>query len=421
MKVGVFLAGFLMCSNAHAQQVQQKTVPMQFAVVRGSGDACEPRCPEWISAQGSITADSPSGLKRVLTQLKGRKLPIIIQSGGGRVEAGIAMGRMIREAGLVTAVGSSPLPEPCKPRDRACALERKSNPLRGMFNLRRSHCSSACTFMLAGGVRRIVHNEALLGVHRLTRTSTNRQFHRRFYVERRMVGGRMVEVKRRLISERLVSEKTVTFDMGAEAADSIKVGRHLQSMGVAPEFYALTLATPAKSIRYLTPDEKRSNLIATDTSDHVTALGFDKANPYFNKPARLGAYFGFMPMGSYDGAAATMEFSADISKLPNVTLRILRGTEALNSSHVRLFAMSPPRFAAIAETAAEAPSGPLVFNMQNEAFCKLTPYTVLTISIHRKDAVPHASPVWIRSGTGRELLPLSGLQGAICSDNHWER
>src|SRR5262245_43762473 len=45
---------------------------MQFAVVRGSSASCEPVCPEWIWAEGDITANTPARLKKFLKSLGGR-------------------------------------------------------------------------------------------------------------------------------------------------------------------------------------------------------------------------------------------------------------------------------------------------------------------------------------------------------------
>lgn len=39
---------------------------MQFVVTRSSAPGCEPNCPEWISAEGDISAGTPALLKRTL-------------------------------------------------------------------------------------------------------------------------------------------------------------------------------------------------------------------------------------------------------------------------------------------------------------------------------------------------------------------
>ncbi|TIM19564.1 MAG: hypothetical protein E5Y61_34240, partial [Mesorhizobium sp.] len=60
---------------------------MRFIIARSSAVGCKPNCPEWISAEGAIAAGTPALLKRVLKKLGTRKLPIIVNSPGGDVDA----------------------------------------------------------------------------------------------------------------------------------------------------------------------------------------------------------------------------------------------------------------------------------------------------------------------------------------------
>ena len=92
---------------------------MRFVVVRSSAPGCEPNCPEWISAQGTIEAGTPALLKRALKKLGGRKLPIVVDSPGGNVDAALALGRMIRKSKLDIAVGKTWF-EGCQPEDKDC-------------------------------------------------------------------------------------------------------------------------------------------------------------------------------------------------------------------------------------------------------------------------------------------------------------
>lgn len=48
---------------------------MSFVVVRGSNSSCNPDCPEWISAQGVITSQTPQKLRHFLATLGNRRLP----------------------------------------------------------------------------------------------------------------------------------------------------------------------------------------------------------------------------------------------------------------------------------------------------------------------------------------------------------
>jgi hypothetical protein len=81
--------------------------PMNFALVRNGN--CQETCIQWISAEGKITADTPKLLEKLVRSLNGRKLPVVIQSSGGDVNAALAMGRLIRTASLETAVGRTRL------------------------------------------------------------------------------------------------------------------------------------------------------------------------------------------------------------------------------------------------------------------------------------------------------------------------
>ncbi|RUW99710.1 hypothetical protein EOA27_35240, partial [Mesorhizobium sp. M2A.F.Ca.ET.037.01.1.1] len=78
---------------------------MRFVVVRSSATGCEPNCPEWISAEGTIEAGTPALFRRLLKTLDGRQLPIVVNSPGGNVDAALQLGRMIRKNKLDIAVG----------------------------------------------------------------------------------------------------------------------------------------------------------------------------------------------------------------------------------------------------------------------------------------------------------------------------
>ena len=136
---------------------------MQFVVVRTNDTACEPTCPEWISAEGAIGARTPALLKAALKTLGGRKLPIVVFSSGGDREAAMAMGRMIRSGGLDVAVGRTWFVG-CRPEEKHCkANDRKGADFLGRA-VSRGHCAAECVMMLAGGVERLVPDQAILHV-----------------------------------------------------------------------------------------------------------------------------------------------------------------------------------------------------------------------------------------------------------------
>jgi hypothetical protein len=137
---------------------------MRFAVVRGSDPFCEPECPEWISAEGTITSDTPDRLRRLLDDIGDRQLPIVISSPGGVVSAAMAAGTLIRERKLETAVARTRFVG-CTPETAACA------PRNGIFIGAvvdsEGECGPSCALMLAGGVTRLVGRQARLTMHSL--------------------------------------------------------------------------------------------------------------------------------------------------------------------------------------------------------------------------------------------------------------
>lgn len=79
--------------------------PMIFAIVRSGTIGCEPNCPQWISAEGQIMPGSASQFRKILKQAGKLRLPVVITSPGGDVEAALAIGQMIRQRKLDVLVG----------------------------------------------------------------------------------------------------------------------------------------------------------------------------------------------------------------------------------------------------------------------------------------------------------------------------
>ncbi|WP_296101250.1 hypothetical protein [uncultured Agrobacterium sp.] len=71
---------------------------MNFILV-SDGD-CSDTCVQWVSAEGAITHATPTRFAAFLATLKNRKLPIVIQSVGGDVDAALAIGQMLRNRKL---------------------------------------------------------------------------------------------------------------------------------------------------------------------------------------------------------------------------------------------------------------------------------------------------------------------------------
>jgi len=154
----------LCCVLAPHAQAGEAPEPkqMQFVVVRANDAACEPTCPEWISAEGVIGARTPELFRRILKTLGGRKLPIVLFSTGGDVNAAIATGRQIRRAGLPVVVGRTWFVG-CRPEGKDCKVtEGKGADFLGRAMSYGGYCASECTLMLAGGTERLAPSVAIL-------------------------------------------------------------------------------------------------------------------------------------------------------------------------------------------------------------------------------------------------------------------
>ena len=211
--------------------------PMRFVRVFSADSACEPNCPEWLSAEGRIGPGAAVDLANVLDRLNGRRLPILIHSPGGSVSDAMAMGELIRARGLAVAVARTLIAN-CPERAPRCA----SGPGSAMTGGAR--CASACVLVLAGGVERLVGPVPLVGVHQITT----------------MV--RETEGVAHLPSTRKFYEQR-----GVDA----EVNAYLAAMGVGDPVMALMRKTPAASIRWLS--------LADLKASHLATLALDAAEP----------------------------------------------------------------------------------------------------------------------------------------------
>ncbi|TRD00149.1 hypothetical protein FJV76_23700 [Mesorhizobium sp. WSM4303] len=240
--------------------------PMRFVVVRSNAPGCEPTCPEWISAEGAITAKSPALLKAALKTLGRRKLPIVVNSPGGDVDAAIAMGRMIRKNKLDIAVGRTWFVG-CDPGVKNC----KENDAKGSHYIGNpyvlgSYCASACPMMLAGGTSRLVGPLAFLGVHQITTTVV--QMNVQYEVRYRVVKG-----KKRVISKKVVSRKNAgsykTYEMSKKVER--KLATYFQEMGVDLSVLETMKSTPASDIQQIDLSDMLAMKLVT-SEDSVSLL-----------------------------------------------------------------------------------------------------------------------------------------------------
>lgn len=180
--------------------------PMSFIIVRSAG--CQTDCLEWVSGEGRITSDTPARLKKVLKSIGIRKLPIVLLSGGGDVDAALQMGRMIRKVGLETAVGATRL-KGCPTMEPRCkAGVAKKGASEGQAFSWSAYCFSACPFMLAGGTVRSASQWSSLGVHQIT--TTRQSIHVTYQIQYKMVNGKKKEVSRKEVRRKLKDEGKTT-------------------------------------------------------------------------------------------------------------------------------------------------------------------------------------------------------------------
>jgi hypothetical protein len=239
--------------------------PMQVYLVRSSAPGCQPNCPEWIAAQGRIDSATPSKFKRLLSKIGQRKLPILISSAGGSVDDSLAVARMIRIKGLDVAVSRTAV-EPCASKDKSCLKALSNGEARGKAVGYRSFCASACAFVLAGGSRRFVGAQTLVGVHQFTTFETRFKVLRTYRIETRKGWfGSPGETKRTLISEKRIGEKTVETETKNSSYQKVK--KFFAEMGVGGEIMDLIKSATAKDIHWLTGPELRETHMATGFID----------------------------------------------------------------------------------------------------------------------------------------------------------
>lgn len=235
--------------------------PMRFVVVRSSSPGCEPFCPEWISAEGTIVRATPAEFKKFLKKLGDKRLPIIVTSPGGHVEAAWELGRILRARKLDIGVGLTRFDE-CAPGQKGCKLDpARKGIYSGALYSAGSYCASACSMMFAGGIRRHVGQWAYMGVHQVTSYYTQQKItYRETY---RMVNGKKKTVSRKVVGRKNVGSYTTT-KMGK--AFRSRMLAYLKEMGIKEAMFEAGQATPASDMRQLTPVEMLNMNLVTSLS-----------------------------------------------------------------------------------------------------------------------------------------------------------
>jgi hypothetical protein len=232
--------------------------PMRVVIVRSSDPKCEPKCPQWIDAEGEIKESTPQAFRKVFKQMGKAKLPIIIRSPGGSIEAALSIGRMVRERGLTVAVGYTRFTG-CSPAAPACKLPPENNGVySGVIEEAQAFCNSACPMLLAGGTTRMASYLAYVGVHQPRTTWTRQNIrYREFY---RIVKGKKKVISRTIISRKTVPDK-VTFGLSKRLRKTLT--RYYSSMGVDLAILDETMKASFDNMNYLTPQQNDKLKIRT--------------------------------------------------------------------------------------------------------------------------------------------------------------
>ncbi len=224
--------------------------PMNFVVVRSSAGYCEPVCPEWIYGEGQIVSKTPAAFKKVLKQAGDRRLPLIITSPGGDVDAAMALGRLIRKNEMSVEVGYTRFVS-CRPTDASCQPDgARKGEYYGTVAVAGSFCWSACPLALAGGEKRYSSRWSYTGVHQVT---TVYQRQKIYYKERYEI----VDGKKKVVSREEIRRK----DLGPKSSTKMPkstrkaLTSYLKDMGLDLAFLDLMQSAPPDKIRTLEPVE----------------------------------------------------------------------------------------------------------------------------------------------------------------------
>lgn len=232
---------------------------MQFVLVRAAGD-CGPACPEWISAEGEITKDTPAAFAAILRALGKRRPPIIIHSRGGRLDSAIALGRVVRRHGFDVAVGRTSFVD-CVPGHSGCPkLDVSKGRVGRLSEYLFSGCASACVAVLAAGKNRVLLGRSVVGVHQI-RNIRPEQTVTRYRIYYRTVNGRRVEVRREVIGKQHVKRQERT--LKANDKTYKQVAAYFSLMGVAPELADWFHRAPPQGMHWLSNSDLSATKIVT--------------------------------------------------------------------------------------------------------------------------------------------------------------
>ncbi len=201
--------------------------PMRVVIVRNSSPQCEPICPEWIAAEGEITDATPAVFRQVLRAMGKNKLPVVIRSPGGAINAALIIGKLLRDRDMTVAVGSTVFSS-CSPASKSCTLPPESKGVYDGYIVEdQAFCNSACPMVLSGGTTRLTSYATSIGLHEPKTVWTRQQTRYRDYY--RIVNGRKKITKHQILSRKMVYDKTT---YGLDKALRKRLASFYGSMGI---------------------------------------------------------------------------------------------------------------------------------------------------------------------------------------------
>ena len=362
--------------------------PMQVRVVRNAQPGCEPDCAEWISAEGDIVDTTLAAFRKVFGEVGKRRLPLFINSGGGSIEAAIAIGNLLRDRKMDVSVTRTEF-EPCAGSAKECAAGGKSTP-RGKPNSYNAYCASACTLVLAAGVKRLSSLSSRVGVHQIIVFQTQIRIQRTYRVTTQQKPDGGTRTRKTLIKEQRLPGKTVEINVDDNTYKPIEA--YLGRMGIAPALIPLMEATPNNSIHWMTSAELNATQLVTDEVGGDILLRLVDVIGAVPASAGVGTVAGkalAVPI-FYEGREITVDVEVSRPfREPRLALRLsLRhGGEALPSRGVfARLVLGPGKDVEARNAEVVNPFAPLEGVSPAASWCGLTGKGQLRLSLHASTA-----------------------------------
>ena len=218
------------------------SAPMRFEWMReGPAEKCTDNCREWISATGTIVETTLHDFEVFARARDVRGATLVLESPGGNVVQGLALGREFRRLEIVTSVGKS-------------VLIASDGEQRATLSPRAT-CNSMCVFLFLGGIQRHTPDEARILVHQIWPSSKRNDANATTYS-----AGNVVAIQR------------VNGD----------ISRYIVDMGIEIELFEIASRIPPwEELRRLSRDELQRMKIHTvdDPFSRPTASTVASASP----------------------------------------------------------------------------------------------------------------------------------------------